>query len=189
MKHYLSKFPQSVQEMKHLSVLTIGAMLTALFVLSSVFLDFYPSDTIKISFGFLFIAIAAYLFGPAPAMLVGGLGDFLTWVVKPHGALNIGITISMATIGLIWGMFYYKEKPSLVRCIIAVITETVLVELLLKTYSLKMMYGMPFTATLITRLLPAGIMLVIMCVLSFSAFKLVEPLKADLNRSGRVRRR
>ncbi len=183
------KFKSSIKKMKQISTLTLGSMLVALFVLSSVFLDFYPSDSIKISFGFLFIATAGYLCGPLMAILVGGLGDFLTWVIHPHGALNVGITLCMMLMGLLLGLFYYNEKPSLPRCIIASVTETVLIELLCKTYALKALYGTSFGALFLLRLLPAGIMLILMILLTFSFFKAIQPIKARLDRNERARPR
>lgn len=188
MQALFSKITQSFQKIKQLHVLTVNAMLVALYVLSSVFLDFYPSDSIKISFGFLFIAIAAYLNGPVSAMFVGALGDFVAWLIYPHGMLNVGITLSMAVMGLIFGLSYYNEKPSLLRCIITAVTETALVELLLKTWALKTVYGTSFGATLLLRLLPAGIMLAVTVLLTFGILKAITPIKARLDRSERARR-
>ncbi len=189
MQTIILKFVSSGKKIRQLRAITINAMLIALYVLSSVFLDFYPSDSIKISFGFLFIVISAYLHGPVCAMMVGALGDFTAWVIHPHGMLNLGITLGMAVAGMIFGLFYYNEKPSLPRCLFAAVTETVIVELLIKTWALKTVYGTSFAATLLLRLLPAGIMLVVTILLSYGLLKAVTPLKVRFDHSGRAHRR
>ena len=171
----INKFTLSLREFKSIKSLPFGALLTAMYVLSSVFLNFYPSNSIKISISFIFIAVAAYLYGPIMAMVVGGMGDFLAWVVHPHGALIIGITLCCALQGLIFGLFYYRAKFTLVRCIIACAVETALIELPLKALVLGQTYGTPFTAQFLVRLPAAMIMLGLMIALTFLFFKALLP--------------
>ena len=154
----------------------MGALLTALYVLSATFLHFYPSDSIKISISFIFIVAAAYLYGPVMAMFVGGIGDFIAWLIHPHGALIIGITISYALTGLVFGLFYYNERFTLPRCIITCLTETLIIEILLKTLVLSHTYGTPFAAQLILRLPGVAIMMVIMIILTYAFFKFLKPI-------------
>ena len=189
MQKIIFKFTASLKKMKQLRVLTIGSMLVALYVLSSFFLRFYPSESVKISIEFLFIATAAYLHGPIMAMIVGGLGDSITWLLQTPGPFNPGITLCIAAMGLVFGLFYYNEKPSLPRCIIACVTETVIIELILKTYALKALYGTTFTAVLMLRLLPSSIMLVVMIALTYAFFKAIGPIKARLDHNERALRR
>ena len=169
-------FYASLKEFKKLKTLTTGALLTSLYTLSATFLHFYPSESIKISVSFIFIAVAAYLYGPVMATVVGAMGDFLAWVVHPHGALLLGITLAYGLSGLVFGLFYYKEKFSLPRCIIACSVETVLIEMLLKTVVLSHAYGTPLVAQFMLRLPAVLIMLVVMIVLSLLFFKFLKPI-------------
>ncbi len=182
MQKLFFKFTDSLQKLKQLRTLTIGAMLVALYVLSSFFLQFYPSESVKISIGFLFIATAGYLLGPVMAMMVGGLGDFVTWLLQTPGPFNPGITLCMALMGLVFGLFYYKEKATLLRCILASVTETLVVELGCKSLCLALLYGTGFGATVLLRLLPSSIMLVLMILLTFGFFKAIEPIRQHLER-------
>lgn len=174
--HILSNFKSSLRELKKVKSLTLGALLTALYTLSATFLHFYPSDSIKISISFIFIAAAAYLYGPVIAMFVGGMGDFLAWVVHPHGPLLIGITVAYALTGLVFGLFYYKTRFTLPRCIIACVVETVLIELLLKSVVLSHAYGQPLFAQMLIRLPAAAIMMVVMIILTYAFFKVLKPV-------------
>ncbi len=180
MYRIITNFKESTKKMKQVRVLSLGGMLTALQVLSSTFLHFYPSETVKISFSFVFIAIAAYLCGPVISMTVAGLGDFLTWVIHPHGALNPGITLSMMIMGLLFGLFYYNEKISWKRVIAVSLAETVIVELLMKSYFLKLFYALPYFAVVVSRLLGQTIMLVVMVALTPPILKICDPIKNRL---------
>lgn len=174
--HVLQKFKSSLQEFNKIKTLTKGALLTALYVLSATFLHFYPSDSIKISISFIFIAAAAYLYGPVMAMFVGGIGDFIAWLIHPHGALIIGITIAYALTGLVFGLFYYNERFTLLRCTIACLAETLVIEMMLKTLVLSHTYGTPFAAQLILRLPGVAVMLVVMIMLTYAFFKFIKPI-------------
>lgn len=167
MKKYLLKFPQSAKELASLKVLISSSMLTALYVVASLFLNFYMpwSMGARISFGFLFLAAAGMLFGPVPAMIVGGLGDVLAYVISPHGAFSYGITLCTVLMGLVFGVILYKAKPSVSRCTIAAVTQTVLIDLLAKTYVLKFLYGLSFVGMLSTRILTIGVAAVEMLIL------------------------
>ena len=64
-------------------IVTIG-LLTAIQIVLSRFLSINAWN-IKIGFAFVPVFVAAWLYGPVPAMLVGGLGDFLGAILFPIG--------------------------------------------------------------------------------------------------------
>lgn len=178
MKNFALKIKNSAREITKLRSLTVCGMLAALYVLSAALFDFYPTASLKISFGFLFIAAAGYLYGPLPAALVGGIGDFLVaFTVQKGGAWIFGITLCMMAMGFIFGLVYYNEHPTLPRVIIACVSEMIVVELGLKSWVLAFTYGTTFTAQLAVRLLPATIICALMCVLSFTILKVLIRIK------------
>ncbi|MBR5782615.1 MAG: folate family ECF transporter S component [Clostridia bacterium] len=181
MQKFFKKFSESVKQLRNVRTLTIGGLLIALYVLLGTFVHFYPSDSIKISFEFIILAAAGFLCGPVMAMLVGGVGDILAWLVHPHGALIPGITIATALAGMLFGLFFYKERIALPRCITAAIAETVVIELLLKVAVLASFYSTTFWAMLITRVPVELIMTVIMCFFNFAFLKMIKPIKKRLN--------
>ncbi len=155
----------------------MGALLASLYALSAIFLDFYPSDSIKISISFIFIAVAAYLYGPVMAAVVGITGDFIAWLVHPHGALLIGITLAYGLAGFVFGLFYYQARFTVTRCIIACCVESILIELLFKTLVLSHAYGTPLAAQFMVRLPAVCIMLAVMVVLTAFFFKALNRIK------------
>ena len=71
----------SIKGMRKMRTLSACAMLLALAAVLDYFASFYLTPTIKISSSFVAIGATGMLFGPAPAMIVGGLQDVLMWVI------------------------------------------------------------------------------------------------------------
>ena len=79
-------FRDSSKELTKLQSLTICAMMLALRVVLGYFSNITLAITpdIKIGFNFLPIAITGILCGPVPAMIVGGLGDLLSFLIENY---------------------------------------------------------------------------------------------------------
>ncbi len=96
-------------ELKKLQSMVIIAMLLALRVVLGMFANAtLPifGNAVKISGAFLPIAMAGAMFGPVPGMLVGALGDVLSYIIAPTaGGFFPGLTLSGALTGLIYGFF------------------------------------------------------------------------------------
>ena len=84
--------------------ITFTAMMVALYFVLDRFLAFFPTDSVKISFSFIAVAVCAIWLGPVEGMLAGGLGDFVSAVLMPVGALNPMLTATSALSGLLFGI-------------------------------------------------------------------------------------
>ncbi len=142
------------------------AMLLALRVIVGIFANSTMAvfgNMLKISINFLPIAVAAILFGPMGAALVGGLGDILSFFINPSsgGAYFPGFTLNGILTGLILGIFLYKNNVSLKTVLISWTINVVFVEVLLSGYWLYFIYGMgsgtSFYVYLWTRLISEAI--------------------------------
>lgn len=142
------------------------AMLLALRVIVGIFANSTMAvfgNMLKISINFLPIAVAAILFGPMGAALVGGLGDILSFFINPSsgGAYFPGFTLNGILTGLILGIFLYKNNVSLKTVLISWTINAVFVEVLLSGYWLYFIYGMgsgtSFYVYLWTRLISEAI--------------------------------
>ncbi len=131
-------------ELKNLRSLVILAMLLALRVVLGIFanttLAFF-GNAVKISGAFLPIALGGALFGPIPALLIGALGDIISFLIMPTGAYFPGFTISGALTGLIYGFFLYKYPLTLPRVSLAWVVNTFVVETFLAAYWLFLLYS------------------------------------------------
>lgn len=132
------QFVNSVKELKTVQNLAAAAMLLALRVVFGILANTTMPMLAyvgKISLSFLPIAIAAAMLGPFSAMVVGGAGDVLSWVIMPMGQPYFpGFTISGILTGLIFGFVFYGHKISLPRVIIAWAINALTVETFLAAF-------------------------------------------------------
>ena len=151
-------------------IVTVGLLVAAHIVLSR-FLSI-NTPILKIGFAFVPVFLAAWLYGPVPAALVGGLGDFLGAVLFPIGPYFPGFTLSCALTGVIFGILLHKEQ-TLPRIVGAVVLNQFGVSLLLTTLWISILYGSPYEVLLATRVVQAALLsaveLVTVTVLSRSA--------------------
>lgn len=164
----LKNIRKSATELRSLYCLTICAVLLALRVVLG-FVSF-GTDVYRVTFSHLPVFICSYIFGPIPAAIVGALGDIVTLIVKPTGALNLGITFSEMMVGFIGGLFLYKHRVNLIRTIIACVTTSVICSLGITTLSIIVMYNITqpwimFVSRVITNLItvPINIALLFAC--------------------------
>lgn len=121
-------FKDSAKNLKNLRVLCATALLCALYVaLYAVKLPL--GEQLRITFTFVPVALAGWLFGIVPAVCVGALGDILGCTLFPQGAYFFGYTLTSMLSGLIFGAFLYKREPK--KLIWYVIISKLLVSLLL----------------------------------------------------------
>ena len=95
----------------------------------------------QIYFSFVPVVLAALLYGPLPAALVGAVGDVLGAVLFPAGAYFPGFTLTSALGGLIYGLFLYKKPAALWRSVSAVLIITVFLNMGLNTLWLWITMG------------------------------------------------
>ncbi len=166
-------------ELKNLRSLVILAMLLALcVVLGTVANITMFGNAVKLSGAFLPIAMAGAMFGPIPALLVGALGDILSYIIAPTGGgFFPGFTLSGALTGMIYGIILYKNQITLPRVIIAWAINTLVVETFLAAYWLFLLYsanvGKSYDAWLVSRLISQAVKCVPEIMIIFGAGKLI----------------
>lgn len=135
----------SFKELSDIYSLTALAMLLALRVILGIFANATMpmfGNLVKISFNFLPIAIAAAMFGPIGAALIGGLGDILAFFLNSAGGTYFpGFTLNGILTGLILGYFLYKNNVTVKSVTISYLINVIIVEVLLAGYWLYFIYG------------------------------------------------
>lgn len=131
--------------------LTLCAVLIALAVLTS-FLNFYLfANMVKVSFSFLFIALIGMRFGPLLAGFAGAVTDVIQYLYKPVGPFQPLLTMTALLTGIIYGVLLYKDRFAAWRVIVAHLTVRVIVDTLMNTYFIAILYGKVFREFLVTR--------------------------------------
>ena len=119
---------ESANNIRNLRVLCATALLSALYVaLYSVKIPL--GEQLRITFTFVPVALAGWLFGIVPAVTVGALGDILGCFLFPQGAYFFGYTLTSMLSGLIFGIFLYEKEAK--NLIWSIVISRILVSLLL----------------------------------------------------------
>ena len=142
------KFRQSAQELKQVRTLTGVAMLLAMSVVILFTASVRVTETIKIGLGYLITALLGMLYGPFTAALAAGAGDLIKYLLKPDGAYFFGFTLTAMLGGVVYGVFFYREKCTIPRAIASKATVSLLLNCLLNTVWVSWLYGMPFLGAL-----------------------------------------
>ena len=136
------------------------SILVAMEVIIARFGTLRPTESIKISLDFIPIVIAAILYGPAPAVIMSILADVLGAFLFPVGPFFPGFTATAALTGLIYGLLLHKDQ-SMPRVVSAVVLQQLVCSLLVNTFWLHVLYGLPYLPTMVTRLVQCAVVIVL----------------------------
>lgn len=93
--------------------ITVLAMLVALNVIMAEVLKFpIIPKILELSFGFIPIAVAGMLFGPAPAMAVAVIADLIGALIFSAGDFFFGYTLTALLTGLFYGLLLRAPRTS-----------------------------------------------------------------------------
>lgn len=160
----------SLQEFRHIRALCAMGMLGALAIIIDSF-TIPIGDVLKIGFSTECNAIVDCLFGPAAGAFFSAAIDILKFLVKPNGTYFFGFTFDAAVAGLIMGFGFYKKKITFLRVFTVRLINSLVVNVLLATCWLNVLYGKGFLALLPTRLLKNIIMVPIESMIFFTIYK------------------
>ena len=129
---------------------------------------------VKIGFSGIPNQIADYLFGPITGCLFAGVLDIVKFFIRPDGPFFFGFTFNAMLAAFIYGCFYYKHKLTFRRVLIAKLVVILVVNVLLNTLWLDMLYGKGFLAILPMRTVKNLIMWPVDSFIFFTVTRLIE---------------
>ena len=165
--------------------IAVYGMLTAVQVILSRFLSINITQTLKFSFGFVPLMLAAALYGIPGGCIVGFLSDILGALLFPSGPYFPGYTLASIISGAIYGYFFKVSKLGsalniFINTLLAYLITAVIVTLGINTFCIAFQYGylltethdaaaiLPkFIALLPKRAIQAAIMLPLQVLISF----------------------
>ena len=172
--------------------MTVSSILIAMGTVLS-FLRIPLSTVTEITLTGLPIAAGAYLFGPWMGFAIGALIDICGFMIAPKGAFFPGFTISTGLIGMIYGLFLYRnwwnrESPKktllrsgtkglVIRIVLAHLIKTVCISLCLNCLWLSLFYGLSFPVVFFASLPKEIINLPIEAFLIFSIIRLLMRIR------------
>lgn len=153
-------FVNSSKSLRNTRILAICSIMVAMYVVLDLF-QLQLTPQLVISFSFIPIAITGWLFGMAPAMLVGGVSDILSFLVKPTGAFFPGFTLTAILTGAVFGAIMHgaKGKAIWLLSIISKTLVTVVLNIGLNTYWTSILSGKAYLVLLYGRIIKNAVML------------------------------
>ena len=133
------------------------------------------------SFGFIAVAVAAYMYGPYGAMAVAGLGDLIGAILYPIAPYFAGFTITAVLTGLIWGLLMYHKQYKIWKVILAVVITQVVFSQIVNTFWIYLLYGSDRTYWFIftARLWQTGLYIAVSPPMIFAMAKIQKSVNRD----------
>ena len=169
----MQRFRESLREFRNIKVLCAIGMLGGLSIIINNF-SIQVGDFLKIGFASECNVLVDCLFGPAAGAIFGAGMDVLKFLLKPTGPFFWGWTFSAALAGIIIGFGLYRKKITYVRVFIVRLINSIVINVIIGTYWLHVMYGKGFIALLPTRLLKNVIMVPIEAFIFMAIYKAIE---------------
>jgi len=148
--------------MKNIRTLVFIGLFISLDVVLTRYLAF-QTPIIRISFGFLPIALSGIMFGPVMGGVTAMAADIIGMIIFPRGPYFPGFTVSAFFTGAIYGLFLHKKEKSIIRILLAVLVITVFVDSFLNTIWLMIM-GLGNAGIILPRILKNLIMVPVQIV-------------------------
>lgn len=172
---------QSAKKLRDTRVICTCAIMVAMYVVLDLF-QLQLAPQIVISFSFIPIAIAGWLYGIVPAMLVGGASDILSFIIKPTGSFFPGFTVTAILTGAVFGLIMYTAsgKSIWIKCAVSKLVVTIVLNIGLNTVWTSMLTGKAYLALLFGRIvknlvmLPVEIVLLALVIILLSRHKITN---------------
>ena len=184
---FFRKFRDSYRELFQLKGMVSTALLVGLNIIIGFFFTIDITPQLKLGFGYVTTAIIGMLYGPVVGGLAGGVEDVIKFILRPTGPYHFGFTLCAMVSGMLFGLVLYKSKGGLVRCIVAKSLHTGIVNLLMNTYFLIILYGKSFEVIFPARLgknlllLPLEIFITFVVMRAFCEVEKRYPLRSSVS--------
>jgi len=170
MKEY---WKNAAKELKNVRSITGAALFAAMSPVLAL-LTININQFLQIGFTSLTHAMTGYLYGPVVAGVAGGLADIIKYLLKPDGAFFPGFTLNEIVVGTLYGMFFYKKKITVPRCIGSRFIITFLINLTMTPLWLSIMYGNAYKVMVPARIIKNLVMIPIDIFILYNVLRFTE---------------
>lgn len=148
MKEYWKNAAKELKSTRAITGAALFAAMSPILAMCSIQINQF----LTIGFTSLTHAMTGYFFGPLVACMAGGIADIIKYLLKPDGPFFPGFTLNEMLVGFIYGLFFYKRKISLPKCISARLIVTIGINLTLTPLWLSILYGNAYKFMVPTRI-------------------------------------
>ena len=121
-------------------------------------------EGIRIGFGKLPIILGSFILGPFYGGLIGAISDFLGYIIQPIGPYIPHFTVISALCGILPVVLFRMlrgNEENIINILIPVGITTSITELFLISYSLHIIFAIPWQILMIPRLISVPITIII----------------------------
>lgn len=165
----------AADEIKRLRMLTFGALIAALGIAFSG-MYIVVGENLRIYFSFLITAVGCSVYGPVVGVLVAAVTDTLGYVMFPTGAYFPGYLLSEMAGALIYSLFLYRKKITVLRIYGAKFLVNYLINVLLGCLWSKILYGQGYFYYLVKSLIKNTLLLPLEVISLSALFAFLIPV-------------
>jgi len=171
----------SSKKISNTYTICICSVMVAMYVVLDMF-QLPLSPQLVVSFSYIPISITGWLFGVPCAMLVGGISDILSFLIRPTGAFFPGFTVTAILTGALFGIFLHgtRGKKIWLYSIVSKTLVSVLLNIGLNTLWTSMLVGKAYIVLLYERtaknivMLPIEIIVMALIIMLLSRHKILN---------------
>jgi ECF transporter S component (folate family) len=134
------------------------------------------AENLRVSFTFLLVAVEASILGPVAGMVSGAVTDTLSFILFPDGAYFPGYTLTAMTGQLIYALFLYDKRITVLRLGLAKALNNYLVNVLMGSLWSSMLYSKAYVVYAATSLVKNTVLLPFEIAALVVLFNLLSPL-------------
>ncbi len=175
--HLLSKtyWAEAYKNFRNTKVLILCSMLIALHIAISTFY-IQVFENLRIYVTFFISATYALVGGPLLALACGFSVDMLGMLIHPSGAFFFGYTLSTMLTGLIYALFFYKTRITLMKIILAKSIVNIFINAILGSVWTTMLFSNGFIYYVSASLTKNLILLPLEIIVLYLVFKAILPM-------------
>lgn len=162
-------------ELKRLRMLTFAALCCALSIVVGA-LYVVVGDNLRVYFTFFITAVGCAVYGPVAGMVVAVVTDTLNFLLFPSGPYFPGYMLGEMLAALIYGVFLYRKKITVLRLFTAKLLVNYIVNVLLGCLWSKMLYGQGYLYYLAKSLVKNTLLLPLEVICLAALFSMLIPV-------------
>lgn len=157
----------AAKEYKSIRTLCIAALFVALHTVLSMF--YIPiSQSLQIHFTYIADVICSIICGPLVGIICGVAADLISFMMHPEWGFFPGYTLTCVLTFVVYGLYLYRRKLSVLRIFLARLTVNLLINVCLGCVWSAMLYGKGyyyyFATSIVKNLAMLPVEVIVMCI-------------------------
>ncbi len=180
-KHPFSRsyWRDAANDFKKLPTLAFSAVMIAACVALSLIPSIPVGNEVRVSWGFLARATCGMVGGPVNALVFGLAEDTISYLIHPTGPYFPGYALTTMLGTLLYALFLYRAKTSVVRIFLAKLSTNILNVTLGALWS-SILYGKAYLVVASTSLVKNAIMLPVQTIMLVVLFAALLPILGQI---------